>query len=63
MTPVGNYGFFATNFTPKSCQHFFWAAPILKGINDLTLQQVHEVTQLILPVIQTMISQAILGIR
>ncbi|KIM85706.1 hypothetical protein PILCRDRAFT_341932 [Piloderma croceum F 1598] len=41
---IGNYGFFATNFTPKSCQHFFWAVPILK-------------------VIQTMVSQTILGIR
>jgi len=41
---ISNYGFFSTNFTPKSCQKYFWAAPIMK-------------------VVQTMVSQAILGVR
>lgn len=36
QTTTGNYGFFWTHFTPESCQRFFWAVPIMKGIVSLS---------------------------
>ena len=32
---VTNVGFFYHGFTPKSCDHFYYAAPVLKGTLSL----------------------------
>lgn len=37
---ISNYGFFATDFTPDSCRHFFWAAPILKVVQTMVSQAI-----------------------
>ena len=58
---VSNYGDLATSFTVESCQHYYLVAPVFKGSSGSALP--HSWRSPGLLVLQTMISQVILGVR
>jgi hypothetical protein len=58
---VSNYGNFATNFTQETCQHYYMMAPIFKGLSCQRFTCQDSIDHTV--VIQTMVSQVILGVR
>ncbi|KAF8842009.1 hypothetical protein BDN67DRAFT_434197 [Paxillus ammoniavirescens] len=58
---VSNYGMFSPSFTEESCQRYFIAAPIFKGLSKPNVPQCSYLTNS--SVLQTMVSHAILGFR
>lgn len=64
----GNYGYFATSFGLESCHRFYLVAPVLKGIYSVySLEDRRSWSNANIsapfPVVQTTVSQAILGFR
>ncbi|OJA11115.1 hypothetical protein AZE42_10194, partial [Rhizopogon vesiculosus] len=60
---VSNYGFFSTNFTEETCQHYYLVAPTFKGLSHLMFTHEDPIDSDHAVVVQMMISQFILGVR
>lgn len=58
---VSNCGVLATTFTVESCNHYYLLAPVFKGPSRLRICPTLSTHPL--SVLQTMISQVILGVR
>ena len=59
---TSNFGFFHHHFTPKACSHYCYVTPVFKGTESSATMSGHSILS-DRPVIQLMVSQAILGVR